>query len=398
MPLNIAIIGGGPVGLTLARILLNAPSKFNVTIFERDESASSRNAKGGSLDLEATTGLAAIDATGLRAEFDRVARYNPETSGMIYTNRQGKVVFEKPVNPNQLNKRPEIDRSDLRTLLLGGLPDGVIRWGARLTSVAPDGTLCFADGDVDASHFDLVVGAEGSWSKVRAHIAPSAPGPTFAGVGSLEMSVSAEDAERVGIARAIRGGLYSSMGARQVLAGQLVTTGAYMLYAMMPMRSAEDFKAIWDLCGDDQGRLRDYFKADYAAKGWAPELLAWFDVVQLGSMRAWPLYEFGFPNGHVWEHKKGWTLVGDAAHVMTPFAGEGVNAGMRDALELAKRLIALGDGDAGALDAAVKEYEEEMFARLRPIMAETLRNKASYFADGTPESIVSKLKIALAKY
>ncbi|KAG5653940.1 hypothetical protein H0H81_009297 [Sphagnurus paluster] len=397
MPLNIAIIGAGPVGLTLARILLKSPSDINVTIFERDASASSRNTRGGSLDLEATTGLAAIDATGLRAGFDRVARYDPETSGMIYTTRQGKIVFEKPVNANEPNKRPEIDRIDLRTLLLNGLPASTIRWGARLTSIAPDGTLCFADGDIDASQFDLVIGAEGAWSKVRAHIAPRTPGPVFAGVGILEMSVSAEDAERVGITRTIKGGMHFSIGDRQVLAGQLLTTGAYMLYAMIPMRSAEDFKAVRDACGD-QERLRDHFKADYEAKGWAPEFLAWFDVVQLDSMRAWPLYEYEFPNGHVWEHKKGWTLVGDAAHVMTPLAGEGVNAGMRDALELAKRLSTLGDGDGEALNAAVKEYEEEMFARLRPIMLETLTNKASYFAEGTPESIVAELKVALAKY
>ncbi|KAG5653931.1 hypothetical protein H0H81_009288 [Sphagnurus paluster] len=400
MPLKIAIVGGGPVGLTLARILLTAPSNIDVTIFESDASASSRTTRGGTLDLRPGTGLAAIDAAGLRPGFDLVARSDPESSGIILADRQGKIVFEKPVNADEPNTSPEIDRIDLRTLLLDGLPDTAVRWGARLASIAPDGTMSFANGapDVDTSQFDLIVGAEGAWSKVRAHIAPSTPGPRYSGIGVLEMYVSAEDAERVGLARVVKGGLYLSMGSRQVLTGQRVKSGAYMFYAGIPTESVEEFKAFWKSCGGDQARVRDRFRALYEAKGWAPELLAWFDVARLGDMRAWPLYEYELPDGHVWEHKKGWTLVGDAAHVMTPFAGEGVNAGMRDALELAKRLRALGDGDGEALDAAVKEYEEEMFARLRPLMLESLTNKASYYHEKAPDSVLEKLRAALSKY
>ena len=54
-------------------------------------------------------------------------------------------------------------------------------------------------------------------------------------------------------------------------------------------------------------------------------------------MKPWNLYEL--PVGHTFEHKQGYTLISDAAHLMTPFAGKGVNAGMKDALELSSTIV-----------------------------------------------------------
>lgn len=65
------------------------------------------------------------------------------------------------------------------------------------------------------------------------------------------------------------------------------------------------------------------------------------------------------PVGHCWTHRKGLTLIGDAAHVMSPFGGEGVNNAMLDAAELA-RLLATDS----PWDDAVMEYEASMFARV----------------------------------
>lgn len=66
--------------------------------------------------------------------------------------------------------RPEIDRRDLRLLLLGSVPNDKIRWGAKVERVHKEGddmmSICFADGTVE-SGFRLVVGADGAWSKAR---------------------------------------------------------------------------------------------------------------------------------------------------------------------------------------------------------------------------------------
>lgn len=73
------------------------------------------------------------------------------------------------------------------------------------------------------------------------------------------------------------------------------------------------------------------------------------------------------------------TLLGDAAHLMTPFAGVGVNVAMQDALELARAIIASKStwsssdtfGAGSSLAAATKEYETAMFARAHKFAKET---------------------------
>lgn len=71
----IAILGAGPSGLTLARLLHLAGIDF--TIFERDESAASAWGRGGSgtLDLHEGSGLLALQQAGLMEEFKKRARY-----------------------------------------------------------------------------------------------------------------------------------------------------------------------------------------------------------------------------------------------------------------------------------------------------------------------------------
>jgi 2-polyprenyl-6-methoxyphenol hydroxylase-like FAD-dependent oxidoreductase len=66
--------------------------------------------------------------------------------------------------------RPEIDRRDLRVLLLDSVPQDKIRWGAKVDKLQKedDGLMSirFTDGTTE-SGFRLVVGADGAWSKAR---------------------------------------------------------------------------------------------------------------------------------------------------------------------------------------------------------------------------------------
>lgn len=160
---SIAILGAGPSGLTLGRLLEVAGLAY--TIFERDDSAELGRAQGGTLDLHVGTGQFALQEAGLFDKFKLLARF--DGSNRI-ANYKGEILIDLGADGD--NERPEIDRKDLCTLLLDSIPAERIKWGKRVTQVfkQDDGSMSvrFEDGNVEKD-FNLVVGADGAWSKVR---------------------------------------------------------------------------------------------------------------------------------------------------------------------------------------------------------------------------------------
>jgi 2-polyprenyl-6-methoxyphenol hydroxylase-like FAD-dependent oxidoreductase len=107
--------------------------------------------------------------------------------------------------------------------------------------------------------------------------------------------------------------------------------------------------------------------------GWAPGLLELVDACDTVTPR--PIV--ALPIGHRWPHREGLTLLGDAAHVMPPFSGEGVNMAMLDATELALRLAADSNWSR-----AVVTYEEAMFTRATEAAAGAMEGMAFVSEDG----------------
>ncbi|WP_240164148.1 FAD-dependent oxidoreductase [Pseudomonas allii] len=91
--LRIAIVGAGPGGLTLARILYR--HGVTASVFERERSPLERP-QGGTLDLHAESGQLALQRAGLEDAFKRIARYEDQGSRLM--DQHGRLLFEAP-NP-----------------------------------------------------------------------------------------------------------------------------------------------------------------------------------------------------------------------------------------------------------------------------------------------------------
>ncbi|MWA05943.1 FAD-dependent oxidoreductase [Actinomadura sp. LD22] len=338
---RIAVIGGGPAGLTFARVLHR--HGHPVTVLERDSAPDARP-PGGTLDLHANLGQLALDKAGLLAEFRALSR--PEGQAMRILAPDGTVLRDWPARTDD-RAHPEIDRGQLRDLLLGPLD---VQWGRGVTQVVPgtrDGVLVgFADGREEA--FDLVVGADGAWSRVRPALSPAAP--HYTGITSVETSLDGVDTRHPDLARLVGDGSVAVYGVNRAVVAQRNSGGHVKVYAQF--RAPLDWHA--DLDPDDVEAVRSHVLGLF--EGWAPRVL---DLLRHGAAFAHrPLYVL--PVSHTWAHVPGVTLLGDAAHLMPPL-GVGANLAMLEGAELAES-VAAAPGPAG-LDEAVRAFEERMWTR-----------------------------------
>ncbi|MDX8029896.1 FAD-dependent monooxygenase [Lentzea sp. BCCO 10_0856] len=317
---RIAIAGAGIGGLTCARVL-QLHGFENVTVFERESSPEARQ-QGGTIDLHADSGQEAIRAAGLFDEWHALARFEGQEQRKVDHATAALIEHE----PAEGDFRPEIDRGQLRKLLLDSLAPGTVCWGLGIDSAAP-GEITFLDGST--ATFDLVIGADGAWSRVRQALSDAIPQYT----GVMFVETRHDNDERL-----------------LDLTGQgtmVVDHEGLMLWAQRNsgdhirayacMRAREDWKP-------SNAELLDLY-AD-----WHPDLRAFL----AGELIHRPLYALPVP--HSWDHTPGVTLLGDAAHLMPPL-GVGANLAMQDAAELA-----LAIAENGVRDGA-RAYESVMLPR-----------------------------------
>ncbi len=339
---RIAVVGGGPAGLAFARVLHR--HGHPVTVLERDPDPVACP-PGGTLDLHEGLGRLALEKAGLLAEFEALAR--PEGQAMRILDTGGTVLrdwYPRPGDP----AHPEIDRGQLRDLLLGPLD---VQWGRGVTLVVPgdgggDGVrVDFTGGRQE--RFDLVVGADGAWSRVRPAVSPATP--RYTGVTSVETSLDDVDTRHPGLARLVGDGSVAVYGANRALVAQRNSGGHVKVYAQF--RAPLDWHTGLDLA--DAEAVRAHLLAMF--DGWADPVL---DLLRRGAAFVHrPLYVL--PVSHTWPHVRGVTLLGDAAHLMPPL-GAGANLALLEGAELAEAVAAVGPDDLGE---AVRAFEERMWAR-----------------------------------
>jgi 2-polyprenyl-6-methoxyphenol hydroxylase-like FAD-dependent oxidoreductase len=343
-PPRIAIVGGGPGGLTLARML--AVNGIAATVFEGDAHAAARP-QGGSLDLHPDSGLRALALAGLMDGFQQIARQDDQEV-RIY-DQAANLLFEHAGAAD--GDRPEVDRAELRQLLIASLPAGTITWSRRITRIQPepDGTVAIHGDGQAPQHFDLVVGADGAWSRVRPVL--SAVQPAYSGTTFVELEIDEVDTKHPELAQLVGHGKMFALGNRKALIAQRNARSNVRIYV------AQHTPEPWarELALLPVAEIKAQLVRSFA--GWSPRL---HGFIEHGRDRALPLALYALPVGFRWSHQRGVTLIGDAAHVMSPFAGEGVNNAMHDATELALALAGAGTQD---WDAAVERFELAMCAR-----------------------------------
>ena len=338
----VSIIGAGLGGLVLARVLHLHGIAAN--IYEAEPSADARP-QGGMLDIHDHNGQVAIRAAGLEAEFH----------SLILEGRQAMRVLERDgtVLLDQLDDgsggRPEVQRGELRQMVLDSLPPGTVQWGRKLRTVRAlaDGchALDFADGSSVVTR--LLVGADGAWSRVRPLLSDAIP--AYTGSAFIETWLHDADVRHPACAAIVGGG---SMGApdkgKTIMAHR--ERGATLHAYIILERPEAWFDAI-DFSDAAASKKRLVQEFD----GWAPALTA----LIIGSDTA-PLYRplFALPDDHSWERVPGVTLLGDAAHLAMP-NGEGANLAMQDGAELARLIAAHPD----AIETALAAFEQAMFVR-----------------------------------
>ncbi len=357
---TVAIVGGGPGGLTLARLLQRAGVR--VTVYERDESRAARQ-QGATLDLHAESGLKALRRAGLLAEFQ--ARYRPGADQVVLADRDGRKCFADAAGGDP--GRPEIDRGPLRDLLLDSLAPGTVVWGSRCVSLTPrsDGgavRLDFADGREAAAA--LVVGADGASSKVRACLTPAEP--VYTGITVVEGSVpnsgsaASEVRDLCGI-----GKVWALADSKTIFVN---AKGDGRLSFYTGHRAPENWAAASGINFQKNAEVLCWFQGEFA--GWSG---IWSRLFRDSDTAFVPRPQYFLPQTPARPPHPAMTLIGDAAHLMPPYTGEGVNLAMQDALELAESL-----GRSENTAAAIAAYETRMRARAGREIRAALRQTEAF--------------------
>ncbi|WP_030682598.1 FAD-dependent oxidoreductase [Streptomyces cellulosae] len=364
---DVTIIGAGLGGLTLARVL--RVHGIQATVYETEPSPTARE-QGGMLDIHERDGQAALRAAGLIDEFRALVLEGREATRVL--DRDGTVLLDMP--DDGTGGRPEVQRGELRRILLDSLPVDTVRWGHKVTGVRALGgsrhEVAFADGTTVVAN--LLVGADGAWSRVRPLLSDATP--EYIGTSLIETYLFDADTRHPAGAKTVGGGAMSALAPGKGILAHRESGGTVHTY--VALSKPQDWFTGIDFTDPATATKRIVQEFD----GWAPELTA---LITDGETAPVLRTLNALPPGHRWDRVPGVTLLGDAAH-LTPPSGEGANLAMYDGAELGKAIAEHPED----VEAALTAYEQALFPRSAAAATEAARIQDICFGDNAPHSLI----------
>ena len=349
--MKVIIVGAGIGGLTLASALAQLAPRTDVEVYEQDATAAERR-RGYAIGLNADA-LAVLERLGLREEV--LAGGAQQVTNFMITDREGNTLLALPSGNGQ-HQTYRVQRDHLQSALAGALPTDRVQYGFHgLGYETPEGQyrVIFIGGrHVDG---DVVVGCDGVDSALRRQLVGDSP--HFLGLSAItgDAPLSVDDP-------LLSGGYFMTLGDHgDSFFCYPQPGGVHFSYTSHVEPSALETTSQPELLRQVQAATADWHplvrSIAAAADPNSIEPRGYYDREPTKRVR----------DGNVW-------LIGDAAHPMSPFQGQGANTAMVDAVALAE-LLGSGNlpGDAERVAAGIA-------ARGRKAILESRRAAQQYHA------------------